>query len=328
MEQQTVRQAVSASLALIVLAYLSFERFTGGEIALAVVSPPARTPLDKETVRKCLSRRFPPRRVPWIAFYGDSLARGIFFDTVALLNGSSVNGSTLHPGHSANYSWECCVMQRRPPLRRLKCAGFTYDAPMQGSSFVRVPLLTDVNDPSAVDTDGLGMARLSFRLKTFTWEPEFDDIWLRNVQSLQRLPDVLVISSGIWDMQYPPDGIPDRGANEFVRALRYFLTRLRKALHGRASPRVFWLSVTAVANSRLPLWKRSTMSLALARRYNQLASPVLRQFGVEMIDTFTSGAAHAEQSIDGVHFRAPVAHYHTQLLWETVCAKARRDPPL
>ena len=46
--------------------------------------------------------------------------------------------------------------------------------------------------------------RLSYRLKTFTWEPAFDDRWLAELRSSSRLPEVLLLGFGIWDMQVPP----------------------------------------------------------------------------------------------------------------------------
>ena len=48
--------------------------------------------------------------LPWLAVYGDSLSRGIFFDTIEALNGSDAarhRSDKLHPGHNANYSDDC-----------------------------------------------------------------------------------------------------------------------------------------------------------------------------------------------------------------------------
>jgi hypothetical protein len=66
---------------------------------------------------------------PWFAVYGDSLTRAIFFDVATLLNGSSA-GDYTHPGHGANYSDDCTILEMRPPLRRLKCGGFELTAPL------------------------------------------------------------------------------------------------------------------------------------------------------------------------------------------------------
>jgi hypothetical protein len=83
----------------------------------------------------------------------------------------------------------------------------------------------------------------------------------------------------------------------------------------RARPRLFWLSVTTVADERLPAWKRPRMSASLARRYNELALPELRRHGVQYIDTHTRGAAHPELSLDGVHFGGAMSRWHAELFW-------------
>ena len=167
--------------------------------------------------------------VRWIAVYGDSLARGMFFDTVERLNATSPSANepllaagrdSVHPGHSANYSQDCTLMERRPPLRRSKCGGFTFDHVPSAPGRLRPVLLADPNDasPAAAPVSGAAQAeaatsrgggfgtaaalvRLSFRLKTFTWEPEFDVPWLRALRRSARMPDVLLLSFGIWDMQ-------------------------------------------------------------------------------------------------------------------------------
>ena len=166
-----------------------------------------------------------------------------------------------------------------------------------------------------------GPARLSFRLKTFTWEPEYDVRWLKALKHVRRPPDALLLSFGIWDMQYPPADDPEKGLLSFETALVAFLDRLERATRrlGRRTE-VFWLSVTAVADARLPEWKRPRMSAALAKRYNEIAAPHLQRHGVRLIDTYTSGLANPELSRDGVHFAAPVARHHSQLFWRSLCA--------
>jgi len=308
--------------------------------------PFAKPSHSPSLIRRCIGAlSSTPDEPPWLAVYGDSLARGIFFDSVALFNGTQKDAP--HPGHSANYSLDCALVEARPPLQRRKCGAFAFDGflPTAGGGPVRVAHLNDANDASPAVGAAIDIVRLSFRLKTFTWEPAFDEPWLASLRRMRRLPDVLLLSSGIWDMQYPKEGgvelgangfvgdetlgregtkrvwSQELGANAFVVALRRFLTALRAAIGtARGQPRLLWLTVTAVSDAKLPLWKRPRMSTALARRYNELALPELRRAGVTPIDTFTSGAAHPELSTDGVHFPGPLSRHHAQLVWDAMCA--------
>ena len=220
----------------------------------------------------------------------------------------------------------------------------------RGASAARLPLSGLVRPVSTVVGGGNdafagraasdASARLTFRLKTFAWEPEFDEQWLRSLRRGRRLPDALLLSFGIWDMQYPPENEPNRGLAAFATALRRFLAALDKALGGGSEasvragsarqldgrrsarrPKLFWLSVTAVADGRLPAWKRPRMSAALARRYNEVALPELRRYGVTYVDTHTSGAARADLSVDGVHFTGELSRVHARLFWEALCAR-------
>lgn len=197
-------------------------------------------------------------------------------------------------------------------------------------------------------------ARLSYRLKTFTWDAAYDEAWLQHLHTTRRPPDAIVLSFGIWDMQYPP-GAPEltgagasgasgagiveasssapgnaataavvdveRGVKAFKEALSTFLERLNKAMFrlGRR-PRLFWLSVTAVTEDALPEWKRSRMTRGLAKRYNAVASTLMHEWGVDIIDTHTSGASHPTLTSDGVHFGNPVSRLHSQLFWGELCA--------
>ena len=277
---------------------------------------------------------------PWVAVYGDSLARGIYFDTIEALNSSSdasspAAGEPAHPGHGANYTHECTILESRPPLRRQKCGGFAYDwepdarwrhsrrKVRAGGVHAAHPPPTgdDVSSPEVG-----GSARLSFRLKTFTWEPEYDVPWLGALKQARRLPDVLLLSFGIWDMQYPPAEDPELGVLAFQKAFAKFLAALERSLQrlGRR-PQVFWLSVTAVAEARLPEWKRPRMSAALSQRYNAIARPLLEASHIQVIDTYTSGHAHPEQSVDGVHFAAPISRHHAQLFWQRLCTSVEED---
>ena len=144
---------------------------------------------------------------PWFAVYGDSLTRGVFFDVATLLNSSAGVGSdVVHPGHGANYSDDCTIFETRPPLRRLKCGGFEYATPLTQDDSHRTGRVVT---PQRLAGTGLGRTRqlhMTFRLKTFTWEEEFDTPWLESLRHAPRLPDVLLLGFGVWDMQYPPSG--------------------------------------------------------------------------------------------------------------------------
>ena len=78
-------------------------------------------------------------------------------------------------------------------------------------------------------------------------------------------------------MQYPPTGDLRQSADAFAASLGRFLERLESAISGRRRPWVFWLTVTAVAEAKLPKWKRAKMNVAIARQYNMLASPMLQR---------------------------------------------------
>ena len=151
-----------------------------------------------------------PTADPWLAVYGDSLTRGVFFDVATLLNtSSSGTGDQLdgyahtHPGHGANYSEDCTIFETRPPLRRLKCGGFEYSAPLSTGG-ARDAYRTGRVVPSrwaAPRTER--QLRMSYRLKTFTWEPAFDEPWLEGLRRSPRPP------GGI---SPPPPPIPSAGA--------------------------------------------------------------------------------------------------------------------
>ena len=169
---------------------------------------------------------------PWLAMYGDSLSRGIFFDTITLLNRSGDSDGETRPTHRTNFSVDCTVIEARPPSRRRKCGGYVYDwrQPLGVVHNTRgcerrasLPHLRTGRDHgvrlaagAAACSSGSGddnasvptvgsHAWLSFRLKTFVWEPEYDEPWLQSMRAAPRLPDALLLSFGIWDMQYPPD---------------------------------------------------------------------------------------------------------------------------
>ena len=114
---------------------------------------------------------------PWFAVYGDSLTRAIFFDVATLLNGSSA-GDYTHPGHGANYSDDCTILEMRPPLRRLKCGGFEYSAPLSTGGARDAYRAGRVLPSRWAVPRAERQLRMSYRLKTFTWEAAFDEPYL------------------------------------------------------------------------------------------------------------------------------------------------------
>ena len=48
-------------------------------------------------------------------------------------------------------------------------------------------------------------------------------------------------------------------------------------------------------------------------RYNELAVPQLRRAGIGVVDTYRSGLAHPELSLDGVHFPGALSRSHAEL---------------
>jgi len=300
---------------------------------------------------------------PWVAVYGDSVSRGMYFDLVTLLNGSADNWlHVVHPGHSANYSTACTLTDSRPPTRRPKCGAFDFVMP-DSDAPGRIRSLPPATAPLGVVPLLSNDLRLSFRLKTFAWEPEYDEAWLRALRRSQRLPDVLLFSFGLWDMQYPPANDPVAGLSAFNASLRLFVDELRRSLavagrrlrdvtarrldslpaplspdqpssdgrllmaggqppdgsSVRRRPRLLWLSLTAISSARLPAWKRPRMSAEIAAKYNEVATPVLQQSGIAIIDTFSAAAVHPELSLDGIHYPGPVSYSHTEQLLHSIC---------
>ena len=64
------------------------------------------------------------------------------------------------------------------------------------------------------------------------------------------------------------------------------------------------------------------MLVILARKFNQAALPHLRRHKIEYIDTYTSGAAHPELSLDGVHFGGRVSREQSDLFWSALCSES------
>ena len=158
-----------------------------------------RRPMEPWEVAQCMNDLSGPTADPWLAVYGDSLTRGVFFDVATLLNSSSSGtGDQLdgyahtHPGHGANYSDDCTIFETRPPLRRLKCGGFEYSAPLSTGG-ARDAYRTGRVVPSrwAVPRAERQL-RMSYRLKTFTWEAAFDEPYLEWLRRSLRLPGLVV----------------------------------------------------------------------------------------------------------------------------------------
>jgi len=269
---------------------------------------------------------------------------------VSILNGSYTAGrgpESVHPGHSANYSSGCQLYERRPPLDRLKCGAFNYEYPLGGIGTRERHVEVAGSMPTRQHPDH-DILQLSFRLKTFAWEPRFDEEWFRTLRSIPTLPTVLLLGFGVWDMQYPAGGTPEAGVDAFEDALKTFLGRLEQTLRTKLraiarakgvpvrrlrKPRIYWLTVAAISSSKLPEWKKHRMNAGLAQRYNEVARPQLQRRGIEIIDTFSSTLANPLLSIDGVHFPGVVSKHHTQLFLRATCTnflsfRTRQEPPI
>ena len=297
---------------------------------------------------------------PWIVAYGDSLTRGVFFNLVELLNSTDPLATHIHAGHSANYSLGCARVQTRPPLNRSKCAAFEYTMRLDAGAGGAVVPLSQAggrrsHPPSGADGELLlsapssrrGELQLSFSLKTFGWEPAFDEDWLRALRSARRRPDAIVVGFGLWDMLYPPANDPTRGVDHFRAALARFARELRAALgDGRRSgpvgtastrgtsssafprgTRVYWLTLPAIAASRLPAWKRGRMSDEYARAYNAALAAEFSSSTWRVVDTYRATLSHgAEDTADGIHYGRASLDYTRQLLAD-LCRDETRDVP-
>eukprot|EP00929_Paragymnodinium_shiwhaense_P078246 TRINITY_DN40521_c0_g1_i3.p1 TRINITY_DN40521_c0_g1~~TRINITY_DN40521_c0_g1_i3.p1 ORF type:complete len:339 (+),score=17.83 TRINITY_DN40521_c0_g1_i3:161-1177(+) len=272
-----------------------------------LVTPMPVVPKTVAEVVSCL--RGLNAEAPWLAVYGDSLSRGLYFDLLTLLNSSAAcacNGTQPHPGHGANFSGGCTLFERRPPIPRLKCGGFAHSVPLESATCDVVAQAgcvtawSDHEPPSQA-----AVAYLSFRLKTFMWTSPFDEEWLAQLRASTRLPDVLLLSSGLWDMQYPANDSVEDGIGSFNATMYRFLSELRAAIDDHAWPKkpsVLWLTVTAISQRRLPAWKRPRMNSSLSQLYNKLAMEMMPTFGVEVVDTFSSALLNPRLTKDGIHY--------------------------
>ena len=57
------------------------------------------------------------------------------------------------------------------------------------------------------------------------------------------------------------------------------------------------------------------------------AEPALARYGIECIDTYRSGAAHPELSLDGVHFQSALARHHSSIFWRALCGTEDAQSP-
>ena len=83
--------------------------------------------------------------------------------------------------------------------------------------------------------------------------------------------------------------------------------------------RLLFLRVGALSSERLPPWKRSHMDSELSVQYSAILSDAIAPYGWRMLDTFSSGASHPEESPDGVHYPGRISHYHTHLMLNAIC---------
>ena len=327
--------------------------------AVTQEAPKTSPTLSRAELLRCVAR-LSPRRDPRIIAYGDSVTRGVFFNLVELLNSTDPLTTRIHAGHSANYSLGCARVQTRPPLNRSKCAAFDYTMPLDaGAGGAVVPLAQAdgrrSHPPSGADGELLlsapssrrGELQLSFSLKTFGWEPAFDEDWLRALRRARRRPDAIVVGFGLWDMLYPPANDPARSVDHFRAALARFARELRAALGDwrRSGPagtaitrgtsssvlprgtRVYWLTLPAIAASRLPAWKRGRMSDEYARAYNAALAAELSSSTWRVVDTHRATLSHgAEDTADGIHYRRASLDYTQQLLAD-LCRDETRDVP-
>lgn len=70
------------------------------------------------------------------------------------------------------------------------------------------------------------------------------------------------------------------------------------------------------------------MNASIARTYNELAAPALRQMGIEVVDTFSSGLRNPQLSADGVHFPGELSRQHAQAVLHAMCGITPAVDPL
>mmetsp|Transcript_7423 Transcript_7423/g.23690 ORF Transcript_7423/g.23690 Transcript_7423/m.23690 type:complete len:364 (+) Transcript_7423:36-1127(+) len=356
-----MRSALTALAFLALLLLLALRYYPTGGAPEASASGAVLTPLCGRDVLRCASGLNPQ---PWFVVYGDSVSRGLFFDIAELIEASpggragcaALGSGQPHPGHSANYSDNCVLFESRPPTLRSKCAAFEFVAALPSRRRRRLHRVSALRSLAFVQPNAtagpyrpLGppprkrgeVMRLGFRLKAFAWEAGFDEPWLHALaDEAAALPDAIVLSFGLWDMQYPQQAGSSSGASvaeraaAFAAALQTFLSRLGDAIDAalarlsarreRKRPRLLWLSVGAIASRALPAWKVKLLHSNLSRAFNDAAAPLLRRAGVSVLDMYTESSAHPEASPDGVHYPGAVSRSHAQRLLRQLLPGCRR----
>lgn len=152
--------------------------------------------------------------------------------------------------------------------------------------------------PDAACPDGATPAlRLTFFAKSYVSEPCVDAPLLAALTAAPQTaaPSALVVGVGLWDMLYT------RGsAAVFGSGVRALLAGMRAA--GVRAP-IAWLEVTAIAEAKLPPFKRGIMSTAAAAELNALAAPALREdAAVRVVPLLEPTRLAADLSADGVHY--------------------------
>ena len=113
-----MRSALTALAFLALLLLLALRYYPTGGAPEASASGAVLTPLCGRDVLRCASGLDPQ---PWFVVYGDSVSRGLFFDIAELIEASpggragcaALGSGQPHPGHSANYSDNCVLFERR-----------------------------------------------------------------------------------------------------------------------------------------------------------------------------------------------------------------------
>ena len=252
-----MRSALTALAFLALLLLLALRYYPTGGAPEASASGAVLTPLCGRDVLRCASGLDPQ---PWFVVYGDSVSRGLFFDIAELIEASpggragcaALGSGQPHPGHSANYSDNCVLFERRPPTLRSKCAAFEFVAALPSRRRRRLHRVSALRSLAFVQPNAtagpyrpLGppprkrgeVMRLGFRLKAFAWEAGFDEPWLRALaDEAAALPDAIVLSFGLWDMQYPQQATHTPLTHALARHARTARPRPLSAPPGRAGP--------------------------------------------------------------------------------------------
>ena len=252
-----MRSALTALAFLALLLLLALRYYPTGGAPEASASGAVLTPLCGRDVLRCASGLDPQ---PWFVVYGDSVSRGLFFDIAELIEASpggragcaALGSGQPHPGHSANYSDNCVLFERRPPTLRSKCAAFEFVAALPSRRRRRLHRVSALHSLAFVQPNAtagpyrpLGppprkrgeVMRLGFRLKAFAWEAGFDEPWLRALaDEAAALPDAIVLSFGLWDMQYPQQATHTPLTHALARHACTARPRPLSAPPGRAGP--------------------------------------------------------------------------------------------